>query len=71
MGERKVMVYEQSMALTVNEDDLYDNAVMAPIIVGGDVIGSVILVSKENVKMGQLEQKMSETAAGFLARQLE
>lgn len=70
MGQRKVTAYEQPMALTVNEDDLYGNAVMAPIIAGGDVIGSVILTTKDNVKMGHLEQKMSETAAGFLARQL-
>lgn len=50
----------------------YNSFVVAPIVSGGDPIGSVILVSKkEGVKMGQMELKMVETAAAFLAKQLE
>ncbi|QYR21659.1 stage V sporulation protein T [Paenibacillus sp. sptzw28] len=46
--------------------------VAAPIIAGGDPIGTVVLLSKEeNVKMAQMETKMAETAAGFLAKQME
>ncbi len=46
--------------------------VIAPIIAEGDPIGAVILSSKEpNVVMGDLEVKISETAAGFLAKQME
>lgn len=46
--------------------------VIAPIIAEGDPIGAVILCSKEeNMKMGQLEIKLAETAAGFLAKQME
>lgn len=46
--------------------------VVAPIIAGGDPIGAVILISKsDNTKMGELEQKIVETAAGFLAKQME
>ena len=46
--------------------------VIAPIISQGDPIGSVILMSKEpNIKMGELEIKLVETAAGFLAKQME
>lgn len=46
--------------------------VAAPIIAGGDPIGTVVLVNKdESVKMGQMETKMTETAAGFLAKQME
>ena len=46
--------------------------VIAPIISGGDPIGAVILGSKEqDVKMGDLELKLVETAAGFLAKQME
>jgi AbrB family transcriptional regulator (stage V sporulation protein T) len=46
--------------------------VIAPIIAGGDPIGAVILISKtETAKMGDLELKMVETAAGFLAKQME
>jgi len=45
--------------------------VIAPIIAGGDPIGSVILIGKDDVKMGALEVKMVETAASFLAKQME
>lgn len=46
--------------------------VIAPIIAEGDPIGAVILCSKEpNVVMGDLEVKVTETAAGFLAKQME
>ncbi|MDR3288018.1 MAG: stage V sporulation protein T [Peptococcaceae bacterium] len=46
--------------------------VIAPIIAEGDPIGAVILMSKDpNVKMGELEIKLAETAAGFLAKQME
>ncbi len=50
----------------------YSAEVIAPIIAEGDPIGAVILASKEpNVKMGELELKLAETAAGFLAKQME
>lgn len=71
MAGRKVIAYAQPTALTVNQDDLYSSTVIAPIIAGSDVLGSVIITTKENVDMGQLELKMCETAAGFLARQME
>lgn len=46
--------------------------VIAPIISQGDPIGAVIIMSKEaGVKMGDLELKLAETAAGFLAKQME
>ena len=46
--------------------------VIAPIIAEGDPIGAVILASKEpNATMGDLEVKIAETAAGFLAKQME
>jgi AbrB family transcriptional regulator (stage V sporulation protein T) len=52
--------------------ETFSSMVIAPIIAGGDPIGSVILLSKEEqVKMGKMELKMAETAAGFLAKQME
>lgn len=52
--------------------DEYTTQVIAPIVTQGDPIGAIILISKdENVKMGELEVKLSETAAGFLAKQME
>lgn len=52
--------------------EFYSSFVIAPIIAGGDPIGTVILVSKDqDTKMSQMEVKMAETAAGFLAKQME
>ncbi len=46
--------------------------VIAPIIAEGDPIGAVILCSKEpNLQMADMELKLAETAAGFLAKQME
>lgn len=55
-----------------NVDNELNSFCIAPIIPHGDVIGAVIICSKSpDVIMGDLEQKLSETAAGFLAKQLE
>ncbi len=46
--------------------------VVAPIVAEGDPIGAVIIASvTDGVKMGDLELKLAETAAGFLAKQME
>ncbi|MCL4425232.1 MAG: stage V sporulation protein T [Firmicutes bacterium] len=46
--------------------------VVSPIIAAGDPIGAVILCSREpDVSMADLETKLAETAAGFLAKQME
>lgn len=46
--------------------------IIAPIIAEGDPIGAVIVASKDNSsKMGDLELKLAETAASFLAKQME
>jgi len=50
----------------------YSSEVIAPIIAEGDPIGAVILASRESdTKMGEMELKLAETAAGFLAKQME
>ncbi len=45
---------------------------LTPIICEGDVIGAVILVENDGKsKMGDVEQKLIMSAAGFLGRQME
>lgn len=52
--------------------ETYSSYVAAPIIAGGDPIGTVVIFSKdEQAKVGNLEHKMVETAAAFLAKQME
>jgi AbrB family transcriptional regulator (stage V sporulation protein T) len=54
------------------EETRFTAEVVAPIVAGGDPIGAVILCTKEpDVTMGDLEVKLAETAAGFLAKQME
>ncbi len=48
------------------------NEVIAPIISEGDPIGAVVMGSKDPaIKMTGMEQKLVETAASFLAKQME
>lgn len=54
------------------DDSRFSAYVVAPIITGGDPIGAVILCSREpDVQVGETETKLAETAAGFLAKQME
>lgn len=80
MEERKAVIINTpgedpfcKECLTADDDGCkYSSEVIAPIITGGDPIGAVILASKEpDVKMGEMELKLAETAAGFLAKQME
>jgi AbrB family transcriptional regulator (stage V sporulation protein T) len=58
--------------VTEDDDCRFSAEVISPIIAEGDPIGAVILCSKNpEVKMGDLELKLAETAAGFLAKQME
>ena len=55
-----------------NKERKFNAQVVYPIISDGDVIGSVILLSKEaNTKMNEVEQKVAQSAASFLGSQME
>ena len=63
-----------AIPVTQNENvDKRKNAqVVYPIISDGDVIGSVILLSKDaNTKMTEVEKKVVQSAASFLGTQME
>lgn len=50
----------------------YPAQMICPIICEGDVIGAVILLTKDNKKkFGEAEKKVAACAAGFLGRQME
>lgn len=80
MEDRKVIVINNPAedpsckdgSIIEDSECKYTCEVIAPIISQGDPIGAVILASKESdIKMGELELKLAETAAGFLAKQME
>ncbi|MBM7557203.1 stage V sporulation protein T [Halanaerobacter jeridensis] len=54
------------------EDSKFFAQVLAPIIVAEEAIGAVVLASQqERAQMEQLEEKLANTAAGFLAKQMD
>lgn len=66
LGDKKYV------AITDSQEEEYEYEIICPIICEGDVIGGVILLSKDaKKKLGELEQKMAACAAGFLGRQME
>jgi AbrB family transcriptional regulator (stage V sporulation protein T) len=72
MSDRKTLVEPNGTDAELI-DGIKENTshVIAPIIAGGDPIGAVVMIGKEGKKLSELEQKLAETAAGFLARQME
>lgn len=59
--------------IQVLEDEpeaVYNNELIMPIISEGDVLGAVVFLSDDK-KMGDVEHKLAQTAAGFLGKQME
>ena len=56
----------------VLEDDEpnYNHELITPIISEGDALGAIIFLSPDK-KMGEVEGKLAQTAAGFLGKQME
>lgn len=80
MEDRKTVIISPTseknyISITSDEEEgnvKYTSQVISPITAEGDPIGAVILLTKDPEQtMGDLEVKMAETAAGFLAKQME
>ena len=78
MDEKKSYTSQEnngvSIPITKNDtkERKYNAQVVYPIISDGDVIGSVILLSKESkTKMTEVEQKVAQSAANFLGTQMQ
>ena len=74
MEERKVVVNTTAGDYSVLRDrtERYTSRVIAPIVAAGDPIGAVLMLSRdEGIKMGDMERKLTETAALFLGKQME
>ncbi len=58
--------------VTLDDPGDFFSQAISTIICEGDAIGSVILYNKnEKEKMGETEEKLVQTAAGFLGKQME
>lgn len=79
--EEKITNRETSMAskgernfiqISNDQNEEYLHQAITPIICEGDVIGAVVLLENDSRgKMGEVEQKLILSAAGFLGRQME
>ena len=79
MNDRRAVLHNQpgtALAAAICEGDeregKYTAVAIAPIIAEGDPIGAVCLASREaGTKFGDVELRLIETAAAFLAKQME
>ena len=63
---------EKSIPIVENEEAPETGQVIYPIICEGDIIGSVVIVAKDESKdVSITEQKLAGVAAAFLGRQME
>lgn len=74
--KRQMVMYAKEergfIPIVAGEEADYAGEAIAPIICEGDVIGAVILLSQDpKKKMGEVEQKLIQSASGFLGRQME
>ncbi|WML55494.1 stage V sporulation protein T [Neobacillus sp. PS3-12] len=65
-----IMNNQENLSLYEGSDETISAYTIGPIIANGDPIGAVIIFSKEG-SLGEVEHKAVETAAGFLAKQME
>ena len=49
----------------------YNAGVVVPIVSEGDTIGSVLFILKEGETASEVEEKLAESAAGFLGKHME
>ena len=76
LGKREIVIASKGEAnfIPIAQDvtDEFTQEAIYPIICEGDMIGGVILIDNgEKGKMGEVEQKLLQSAAGFLGRQME
>ena len=72
MNERITVTYESGKPIAVADgNDKYNAGVVVPIISEGDTIGSVLFIMNNGEKPTEVENKLAESAAGFLGKHME
>ncbi len=78
MDDKEVYISKDNNEVSIpvikndNKERKFNSQIVYPIIAQGDVVGSVILLSKDTkTKMTETEQKVVESAAGFLGSQMD
>ncbi|SFR07151.1 stage V sporulation protein T [Desulfoscipio geothermicus] len=71
INSRQTKMLEEDHSFTTDERVVLKSSVVSPIIANGEPIGAVIITSSKEGQIGNLENKLAETAASFLAKQME
>ena len=78
MDDKEVYISKDNNEVSIpvvkndNKERKFNSQVVYPIVAQGDVIGSVILLSKDaKTKMGETERIVAQSAAGFLGNQMD
>ena len=72
MNEKISLTSDESKTVSVSgTSDKYSAGVVVPIISEGDTIGSVLFVMHDGMKPTEVENKLAESAAGFLGKHME
>ena len=75
INKRTTLIAERNdsnfVPVLANDDGAdYNHQLIMPIIAEGDAMGAIVFLSKDQ-KMGEVEGKLAQTAAGFLGKQME
>ncbi|WP_035724776.1 stage V sporulation protein T [Gracilibacillus boraciitolerans] len=71
-SRESVMVTDKSAIEVIeNKEEELEAYLLQPIITGGDPIGCIVLFTKEKKEFGDAEKKAAQTAAIFLAKQMD
>ncbi|MDY3030142.1 MAG: stage V sporulation protein T [Clostridia bacterium] len=72
MSDKIFVNYQSGKPVTVADgSDKYSAGVVVPIVAEGDTIGSVLFIMKDNEQPSEVEEKLAESAAGFLGKHME
>ena len=70
--EQYISKENNDLSVPITQNENKDRIYNSPIISDGNTIGSVILLSKDSkTKMSEVEQKVAQSAANFLGKQME
>ncbi|WP_058305677.1 stage V sporulation protein T [Gracilibacillus massiliensis] len=73
MDSRESVIETSKSTIEVieNKEEELEAYLLQPIVAGGDPIGCMVLFTKEKREFGDAEKKSAQTAATFLAKQME
>ncbi|SHN37492.1 stage V sporulation protein T [Gracilibacillus kekensis] len=69
--ESVIETSKSTIEIIENKEEELEAYLLQPIVAGGDPIGCMVLFTKEKREFGDAEKKSAQTAATFLAKQME